>query len=788
MGRIENIHCDCPNTSLIGNHKGRQCLQIGTEQGHGGKERINMPIAFVTAVLCLGQVWVWADVSSDVTEMKEEKIQLTFSDNVTLKTLVDYVAVRLGKNIMYEESLVSRTLTIRSPVPVDRNQLFAILRSALRVHGLALVEAEQKGWLKIIQDVKLAKLVPFQLVHPSQTPDVNSVVTQMITLKYIPAKRFVELVGVLLSKPGGNLIALQDGQTLIVTDYKVTVDALIQLQKQLDLPTLKEHWKIVRIKHTPIARIAESLKVITQKIVTSTAKQNKGEPVEAVIPIAAINAFLLKGTVEQISQIESLIALFDIPVKLCTRIYTLRYASPERSAKILKQLALPLQQSHTGTNQWVITPDPEANALVVTCPQENQLQVEAWIKNELDQPSDMTAAGLNTRMFEVKYARADEIAATISSVFSFSGGNNTVNFNPGNGRSNPESPKSLPSTVLKTPTEKIEEKQPLVSRPRPSQNRGKKNDADFNLTVHPATNSIIITAANPVLNQVERLVRRLDRHRPQVLIDVTIISVNQSKTFDLGVELNILQVDEETGLLTKGLLSKFGLFSVDPVTTAVEATFGTGLNAVLLRPNQVSLILRAFRSRLEGQVIARPRLLIDDNAAGYLSSVTEQPFTSINIGDTVSTTTFAGYQEAGTQISIKPHISEGDVVNLEYEILSSSFTGASTDANIPPPRAKDSVSSRVTIPSGYFLLVGGLTRENQQKSRSEIPYLADIPGLGELFRTRSDNTSRTVLYIFIRPKILRGERFAYLKFISKGALIKAKQPSNIPAVEMEFLR
>ena len=75
-------------------------------------------------------------VSANVTPDQANKIQLTFPDNVQLKTVIDYVAARLGINILYDESMVKRGLTIRSPVPVEKEQLLTLLRSGLRFRGL----------------------------------------------------------------------------------------------------------------------------------------------------------------------------------------------------------------------------------------------------------------------------------------------------------------------------------------------------------------------------------------------------------------------------------------------------------------------------------------------------------------------------------------------------------------------------------------------------------------------------------------------------------------------------
>ena len=74
-----------------------------------------------------------------------------------------------------------------------------------------------------------------------------------------------------------------------------------------------------------------------------------------------------------------------------------------------------------------------------------------------------------------------------------------------------------------------------------------------------------------------------------------------------------------------------------------------------------------------------------------------------------------GQAQAGTTISVEPHISEGDYLQLNYSVELSNFTGAA-QAGLPPPSEKNAVDSTVTIPDGYTIVVGGLSVKNFTKS------------------------------------------------------------------------
>jgi type IV pilus assembly protein PilQ len=184
-------------------------------------------------------------------------------------------------------------------------------------------------------------------------------------------------------------------------------------------------------------------------------------------------------------------------------------------------------------------------------------------------------------------------------------------------------------------------------------------------------------------------------------------------------------------------------------------------------------------------------VLVNDNNVGTLSSISEFPYASVNASQTVATTSFGDYAQAGTEITVTPHISEADYLQLEYSVVLSSFTGnpvTQGGTTLPPPRKSDSVQSQVTIPDGSTIVVGGLNRRNFSQGVDQIPFLGDIPVLGYLFSNRNNMDSSTTLFVFIRPVILRDDKFADLKFLSESSLRDAELPGDYPTSEPLIVR
>ncbi|MCC7407859.1 MAG: type II and III secretion system protein, partial [Phycisphaeraceae bacterium] len=156
--------------------------------------------------------------------------------------------------------------------------------------------------------------------------------------------------------------------------------------------------------------------------------------------------------------------------------------------------------------------------------------------------------------------------------------------------------------------------------------------------------------------------------------------------------------------------------------------------------------------------------------------------TSVNASNNVATTSFAGYATAGTTITLTPHISEGDHLQLAYAIELSAFSGDGGEG-IPPPRQTNAIESEVTVPDGHTIVVGGLNRKDFSETIQKFPLLGDIPLVKYLFSNRSKNQSENTLFVFLRPVILRGDSFEGLKYLSRLDREAAGLAEDLPASE-----
>ncbi len=212
---------------------------------------------------------------------------------------------------------------------------------------------------------------------------------------------------------------------------------------------------------------------------------------------------------------------------------------------------------------------------------------------------------------------------------------------------------------------------------------------------------------------------------------------------------------------------------------------GLGFNGALVNPQVADVVIRALATHNRARVIAAPRILVNDNATGVLTSVEEEPFTSVNASIPVATTSFAGFAQAGTTITVTPHVSDEDYLRLDFRITLNSFVGEGGEG-VPPPRKTNEVESSVTVPDGHTIIVGGLNQTRMTRDLQTVPFVERIPLLRHVSALRTHHTQRVSLFVFLRPVILRDDKFKDLKYYSERdsgrACIQGDFPTSQPVL------
>jgi len=719
-----------------------------------------------------------------------ELITLNFPENLELKVLVDYVSQRLGINILYDDQTINQRITIKAPAQIPKESLLGLLDSALKMKQLALMEAEQKGWMRIVPAANLSAAAT-----PATQPGIASgagearvaggiAVTQLYSIRYADLGMLDQIIKPFLTQPGGNSVILEDRRLLIVTDFASNLKRVEQLIAMIDQPAAKAVMKLVPLKNVEATAFAAQITgILTAKQAAASAKTPLAVQISAD---ARTNQLVLIGTESAVAEAAELAASLDVPLELETKIYQFSSASPERIDRLAKELIGQAEAQRL----YKSAIDDEAGLLIVTAPDAMHKKIRQ-LKDDLDVPAAQQQSPV--RLYKLANATAGEVLKTIQAIEG-NGNFTQVRFDGGSPPSGP-SPTTLPSSSSGTNATAPEVPYSGSGNSIQSRKEGSDIFADepiaarqtiktdrATVTADPNTNTIIVIADPATQRIYEQLIKILDKRRPQVLIEAIIVAIDTSHGFNLGVEIAGADFGGDPEYIT---FSNFGLSRVNRNTGELSIIPGLGFNGAMLSSDLVDVVIKALATSSRARVLSSPRILVNDNATGTLSAIAEAPYASVNASDTVATTSFGGYAQAGTEITLTPHIGEGDFLQLEYSVALNNFTGDGS-SNLPPPRQTNSVDSEVTIPDGHTIIVGGLNLQNTSESKTSIPFLGDIPLVEYLFSSRTINHSETTLFVFLRPIILRDDRFEDLKFLSERdtqvAGLKPEYPVSEPLV------
>ena len=312
---------------------------------------------------------------------------------------------------------------------------------------------------------------------------------------------------------------------------------------------------------------------------------------------------------------------------------------------------------------------------------------------------------------------------------------------------------------------------PLDSGRSSSSGNGQPVLQDVRITPDIVNNTLLIYADQANYRIIEATLLQVDQPQLQVAIDATIAEVTLNNDLSYGVQAYLtgqnLGLKPNSGSILNTQATTAPATTIDP-TTGLASVAGSVSNAFINRAfpgfnfligsdTQPSLILDALHTVTSVKVLSNPSLVVINNQVATLQvgdvvPVSTGSATVLTTSNTVVNT--IDYRNTGIILRVSPRISvNGNVrLDVEQEISNVSPTSASS---LTPTVSERKVKSSISVATGQTVLLAGLISEQQNGTRSGIPLLDQIPGLGDAFGHQDNSTARTELIIFIRPQIIR---------------------------------
>jgi type IV pilus assembly protein PilQ len=298
------------------------------------------------------------------------------------------------------------------------------------------------------------------------------------------------------------------------------------------------------------------------------------------------------------------------------------------------------------------------------------------------------------------------------------------------------------------------------------------------VSVDERTNMLVVRDVADQLDDVEELVRSLDSQTPQVLIEARIVEATTSFSHDVGIQWGGSVVmssatGNPTGLVFPSDVTVAGgatdgqapLAGLSPFSDAAPnpnfvvnfpAPAGTGQGGALglslgsLAGNfNLAVRLSAFETTGHVRIISSPRILTLDNHAANISQGTSIPYSQVS-AQGVQT----AFQEARLSLSVTPHVTSDGAVSMDVNISRDEPDFNQTSARGDPTIYKRNAQTSLLVQDGHTAVIGGIYTRNTGVGYDRVPFFADIPVIGILFRHSQNRDARNELLIFLSPRIV----------------------------------
>jgi general secretion pathway protein D len=699
----------------------------------------------------------------DVTPANRDQVVLNFV-NADLDSVIKAVGQATGKNFVIDPR-VKGTVNLVTEQPVSRAQALQTLGSVLRMQGYAMVESN--GFTKVVPEAD-AKLQGSPTVIGATPSRGDQVVTQVFRLNYESANNLVPVLRPMIA-PNNTITAYPANNTLVITDYADNLRRLARIIAAIDAPASGE-VELVPLRHA----LASDTAQVLQKLLDPAAAGAGGGAAPgadatlrtSVVAEPRSNALMIRASSRaRLQQARQLIEKLDQPYARPGNIWVV----PLKNADAVK-LAATLRAIVAADSSFASSTQPGTGGAGA--------------------PGGIAGAGGMTNVSTP--AGGQFTGGTTGTQTGMRGG--TSGMGGGGAYGNSAFAASFGTSTQPT--------------------TGGIIQAD------PSTNSLIITASEPVYRNLRGVIDDLDARRAQVYIESMIVEVTATQASELGIQWQGL-ISSSSGNNNVFAGTNFGtggqnilnltlagaLYNSNQAAGIVAAQQLVpdvgGLNlGIVNRAMGLGALLRALGTNGSVNLLSTPNLITLENEEAKILIGQNIPITTgsyAQTGGAASVTPFQTFdrKDVGITLRVKPQITDGGLVKMQIFQESSSVVPGTLSQVQGPTTNVRSIETNVLVDDGQIIVLGGLIEDSYGDGVQKVPLLGDIPLIGGLFRYENKNRSKTNLLVFLRPYVMRtagaadrltADRYDYMRaqqqgFVSPNIMVRDTNTPLLPPAD-----
>lgn len=422
----------------------------------------------------------------------------------------------------------------------------------------------------------------------------------------------------------------------------------------------------------------------------------------------------------------------------------------EIKGKALLQV-VPIDHLQSSEIIKLIAPFTSANAVIVDVPKTNHIVVvdtDANVKHLLQlidifDSEQHKNKGPQVFVHHVQNGKAKDICALLQQIFL--GSTTSAQTTAGSASKSTSAPSSSSAPATR-------------SNVQGTINQGKTENLVSDLVkiyADEILNAIIILGTPEDYEVIKGTIAKLDIVPRQVLIEGEIASIQLTDKMSLGLAWS---------LKTNALNMNPVTISLNPSSLSSDTSKTSGLSLIGIDSgNSVRAVINALASKSKAKLLASPHIMVSDNHEARIQVGQQVPIPTSQFYNTTgvaSTQTTIQYKDIGIILKVKPQINDSGLVALEISQEVSTYSKEQLSGQDEIILNKTEASTNLVVQDGQTIVIGGLIREDDSKSRQGIPFIYKIPLLGYLFGNMDNDVSRSELVIMLTPHVIKNQQDA----------------------------
>jgi type IV pilus assembly protein PilQ len=269
-----------------------------------------------------------------------------------------------------------------------------------------------------------------------------------------------------------------------------------------------------------------------------------------------------------------------------------------------------------------------------------------------------------------------------------------------------------------------------------------------------AMNDTLIVCDYPEnIDRAQEVIRVIDVHPKQVLVEATVLSATLTEGMQLGIDWQTIE-GSPVGQLTDLSSGDPDYFRLQGTSASITGGSISGGITVGVVHGDIAAFIRAVEQVTDVTVLANPKILAVNKQLGQIYIGKKIAYQSQTTQTETSTTEQVEFLETGTKLSFRPYVGNDGLIRMDIHPKDSSATLRTSGTSTLPDETSAELATNILVKDGQTILIGGLFRDKISTTRTQVPVLGDLPLLGLLFRGKAEEVNREEVIVLLTPHVI----------------------------------